>query len=85
MPSALLWMAAKAEFPCGLTKGGGIGAGVDVLWCFLWSFCVIFKFIFGGFWIIIMEKDGWPDWLIDIWSYGDFFVWLERRSLEVYR
>ena len=66
-------------------EGGGIGAGVDVLWCFLWSFCVIFKFIFGGFWIIIMEKDGWPDWLIDIWSYGDFFVWLERRSLEVYR
>ena len=62
-PSALRWMAAKAEFPCGLTKGGGIGAGVDVLWCFLWSFCVIFKFIFGVFWIIIMEKDGWPDWL----------------------
>jgi hypothetical protein len=66
-------------------EGGGIGAGVDVLWCFLWSFCVIFKFIFGGFWIIIMEKDGWPYWLIDIWSYGDFFEWLERRSLEVCR
>lgn len=61
----------------------GVGAVVDVLWCFLWSFCVIFKFIFGGFWIIIMEKDGWPDWLIDIWSYGDFFVWLERRSSDV--
>ena len=28
-----------------------------------WSFCVIFKFIFVGFWIIIMEKNGWPDWL----------------------
>lgn len=55
----------------------GISAEVDVLWCFLWSFCVIFKFIFGGFWIIIMEKDGWPDWLIDIWSYGDFFERLE--------
>lgn len=25
-----------------------------------------------------MEKDGWPDWLIDIWSYGDFFERLER-------
>ena len=58
---------------------------VDVLWCFLWSFCVIFKFIFGGFWIIIMEKDGWPDWLIDIWSYGDFFERLERRFLDVCR
>ena len=66
-------------------EGGGIGAGVDVLWCFLWSFCVIFKFIFGGFWIIIMEKDGWPDWMIDIWSYGDFFERLERRSLDVCR
>lgn len=32
-----------------------------------------------------MEKDGWPDWLIDIWSYGDFFEWLERRFLEVCR
>ena len=30
----------------------------------VWCFCVIFKFIFGVFWIIIMEKDGWPDWLI---------------------
>ena len=33
--------------------------------CGDWSFCVIFKFIFVGFWIIIMEKDGWPDWLPD--------------------
>ena len=32
-----------------------------------------------------MEKDGWPDWLIDIWSYGDFFERLERRSLDVCR
>lgn len=32
-----------------------------------------------------MEKDGWPYWLIDIWSYGDFFERLERRSLEVCR
>ena len=24
-----------------------------------WSFCVIFKFIFGGFWIIIVVKVWW--------------------------
>lgn len=24
-----------------------------------WSFCVIFKFIFGGFWIIIVVKVCW--------------------------
>ena len=57
-------MAAGVEFSCGELGGGGIGAALDVLWGG-WSFCVIFKFIFGGFWIIIMEKDGWPDWLLD--------------------
>ena len=62
-------------------RGLGIEAVLDRVWCF----CVIFKFIFGVFWIIIMEKDGWPDWLIDIWSYGDFFERLERRSLDVCR
>ncbi len=32
-PSALRWMAAGAEFPCGLPGGGvGIGAVVDALW-----------------------------------------------------
>ena len=32
-PSALRWMAAKAEFPCGLPGGGvAIGAAPDVLW-----------------------------------------------------
>lgn len=41
-------------------RGLGIEAVLDRVWCF----CVIFKFIFGVFWIIIMEKDGWPDWLI---------------------
>lgn len=35
----------------------------------VWCFCVIFKFIFGVFWIIIMEKDGWPDWLIYLFIY----------------
>ena len=30
-PSALRWMAAGAEFPCGV-PGGGIGAVVDALW-----------------------------------------------------
>ena len=36
-PSALRWMAAKAEFPCGLTDGDGIDAVVDVVgdWRFL--------------------------------------------------
>lgn len=42
-------------------EGLGIEAVLDRVWCF----CVIFKFIFGVFWIIIMEKDGWPDWLPD--------------------
>ena len=58
-PSALRWMTAGAEFLCDLPDVCGIGAVGDVVWYFLWSFCVIFKFIFGGFWIIIMEKDGW--------------------------
>ena len=44
-----------------VVRGLGIEAVLDRVWCF----CVIFKFIFGGFWIIIMEKDGWPDWLTD--------------------
>ena len=35
-------------------RGLGIEAVLDRVWCF----CVIFKFIFGVFWIIIMEKDG---------------------------
>jgi hypothetical protein len=43
----------------GVVRGLGIEAVLDRVWCF----CVIFKFIFGVFWIIIMEKDGWPDWL----------------------
>ena len=62
-PSALRWMAAGAEFPFGggVVRGLGIEAVLDRVWCF----CVIFKFIFGVFWIIIMEKDGWPDWLTD--------------------
>ena len=55
-------------------RGLGIEAVLDRVWCF----CVIFKFIFGVFWIIIMEKDGWPDWLIylfiDIRNSGDFFM-----------
>ena len=46
----------------GVVRGLGIEAVLDRVWCF----CVIFKFIFGVFWIIIIEKDGWPDWLIDI-------------------
>ena len=41
----------------GVVRGLGIEAVLDRVWCF----CVIFKFIFGVFWIIIMEKDGWPD------------------------
>ena len=45
----------------GVVRGLGIEAVLDRVWCF----CVIFKFIFGVFWIIIMEKDGWPDWLTD--------------------
>ena len=40
-----------------VVRGLGIEAVLDRVWCF----CVIFKFIFGVFWIIIMEKDGWPD------------------------
>ena len=44
-----------------VVRGLGIEAVLDRGWCF----CVIFKFIFGVFWIIIMEKDGWPDWLTD--------------------
>ena len=44
-----------------IVRGLGIEAVLDRVWCF----CVIFKFIFGVFWIIIMEKDGWPDWLTD--------------------
>lgn len=44
-----------------VVRGLGIEAVLDRVWCF----CVIFKFIFGVFWIIIMEKDGWPDWLTD--------------------
>lgn len=39
------------------------GLGIEVVLDRVWCFCVIFKFIFGVFWIIIMEKDGWPDWL----------------------
>ena len=42
-----------------VVRGLGIEAVLDRVRCF----CVIFKFIFGVFWIIIMEKDGWPDWL----------------------
>ena len=42
-----------------VVRGLGIEAVLDRVWCF----CVIFKFIFGVFWIIIMEKDGWLDWL----------------------
>lgn len=45
----------------GVVRGLGIEAVLDRVWCF----CVIFKFIFGVFWIIIIEKDGWPDWLPD--------------------
>ena len=71
----------------GVVRGLGIEAVLDRVWCF----CVIFKFIFGVFWIIIMEKDGWPDWLpdclidwlIDIRSFGDCFVGLERRASDV--
>ena len=37
-----------------VVRGLGIEAVLDSVWCF----CVIFKFIFGVFWIIIMEKDG---------------------------
>ena len=44
-----------------VVRGLGIEAVLDRVWCF----CVIFKFIFGVFWIIIMEKDGWSDWLTD--------------------
>ena len=70
-----------------VVRGLGIEAVLDRVWCF----CVIFKFIFGVFWIIIMEKDGWPDWLpdclidwlIDIRSFGDCFVGLERRASDV--
>lgn len=29
------------------------------MWGGCWSFCVIFKFIFGGFWIIIVVKVCW--------------------------
>ena len=45
----------------GVVRGLGMEAVLDRVWCF----CVIFKFIFGVFWIIIIEKDGWPDWLPD--------------------
>ena len=31
-PSALRWMVAGAEFPCGVPGGDGIGAVVDALW-----------------------------------------------------
>ena len=48
-------------FGWGVVRELGIEAVLDRVWCF----CVIFKFIFGVFWIIIMEKDGWPDWLTD--------------------
>lgn len=46
-------------------RGLGIEAVLDRVWCF----CVIFKFIFRVFWIIIMEKDGWPDWLTYLFIY----------------
>ena len=36
-------------------RGLGIEAVLDRVWCF----CVIFKFIFGGFWIIIVVKVCW--------------------------
>lgn len=54
-------MGGVSFFLGGVVRGLGIEAVLDRVWCF----CVIFKFIFGVFWIIIMEKDGWPDWLPD--------------------
>ena len=80
---ALRWMGVGLViWGGGVVRGLGIEAVLDRVWCF----CVIFKFIFGVFWIIIIEKDGWPDWLpdclidwlIDIRSFGDCFVGLER-------
>lgn len=59
--SALRWMWVGRVFLGFVVRGLGIEAVLDRVWCF----CVIFKFIFGVFWIIIMEKDGWPDWLTD--------------------
>ena len=44
-----------------LVFGGVRGLGIEAVLDRVWCFCVIFKFIFGVFWIIIMEKDGWPD------------------------
>ena len=59
--SALRWMWVGGVFLRFVVRGLGIEAVLDRVWCF----CVIFKFIFGVFWIIIMEKDGWSDWLTD--------------------
>ena len=58
---AALDVGGVSFFLGGVVRGLGIEAVLDRVWCF----CVIFKFIFGVFWIIIMEKDGWPDWLPD--------------------
>ena len=41
------------------------GLGIEAVLDRGGGFFVIFKFIFGVFWIIIMEKYGWPDWLTD--------------------
>ena len=57
--NAALDVGGVSFFGGGVVRGLGIEAVLDRVWCF----CVIFKFIFGVFWIIIMEKDGWPDWL----------------------
>ena len=52
----------EVEFSCG-EPGGGVPSALRWMCCVCgggcWSFCVIFKFIFGGFWIIIVVKVCW--------------------------
>ena len=74
------WMAAGAEVPCGVPGGGGASAlrwmrvgGIGVVVEVLLRGCVRFKFIFGGFWIIIVVKVCWFGFEGGLWGLPGFW------------
>lgn len=67
----------EVEFSCG-EPGGGVPSALRWMCCVCggggcWSFCVIFKFIFGGFWIIIVVKVCWFGFEGGLWGLPGFW------------
>ena len=81
MPSALRWMAAGAEFPCGVPGGGGAsalrwmrcGRGVEsALWWMQWD--VVLVFFVEGF--LLTFAGGVVILKIHIWEHSGPFGYL---------